>query len=143
MTLPKIAISSNSLGKSHAGHGIFRKMEAANAHGFEGMELAFECLEFHSKTLADDVNISSRENCLRASARSIYEKSVSPSLPLIALNPFGAYDGLSSAAEIDARLQDAKLWCQLCEIMRVPILQVCKHNEIYLSSILYRPNYVY
>jgi 4-hydroxyphenylpyruvate dioxygenase len=136
MSLPKIAISSNSLGKSQAGHDIFRKMEVANFHGFEGMELAFECLELHSKTLANDANISSREDRLRAAARSIYEKSVALSLPLIALNPFGAYDGLITAAEIDVRLQEAKLWCQLCEILHIPILQVCEHEEICLSSTL-------
>ncbi|KAF9890138.1 hypothetical protein FE257_006299 [Aspergillus nanangensis] len=119
MTGIKIAIASNSMGKSAAGHSILRKLEAARSHGFEGVEIAFECLEAHATSFS-----GSRAESLRAASRDVAAKAASLSLTLIALNPFGAYDGLKDAAEVASRLEEAELWCQLCQIMRIPIFQI-------------------
>jgi 4-hydroxyphenylpyruvate dioxygenase len=118
----RVAISSNSLGKSAVGHGIHRKLEAAKAHGFEGVEVAIECLEAHAALLATK---KTRPERLRAAALDVYQKASTLSLDLIALNPFGAYDGLISPSDVNARLQEAELWCQLCQIIHIPIFQVC------------------
>lgn len=117
----KVAVATNSLGKSAAGHTIHRKLEAAKAHGFDGVELAFECLDAHAATFTSP---ELREDRLRAAAHDIYGKSSSLGLELIALNPFGAYDGLKDPHDVGVRLQEAELWCQLCQIMHVRIFQV-------------------
>ncbi|KAJ5949078.1 hypothetical protein N7454_000662 [Penicillium verhagenii] len=122
MSTIKVAIATNSLGKSAAGHTIYRKLEAAKAHGFEGVEVAFECLEAHAATLISPIT---RNDKLRAAASDVYTKANSLSLTLISLNPFRDYDGLKSTQEVDARLEEAELWCELCQIMHIPIFQIC------------------
>ncbi|KAJ5631410.1 uncharacterized protein N7484_011510 [Penicillium longicatenatum] len=122
MSTIKVAIATNSLGKSAAGHSIHRKLEAAKSHGFDGVEVAFECLDAHAATFTSP---TTRSEKLRAAASDVYSKANSISLSLIALNPFRDYDGLKSTEEVDARLQEAELWCQLCQIMRIPIFQIC------------------
>ena len=117
----KVAVVTNSLGKSVAGHTIHRKLEAAKTHGFNGVEVAFECLDAHAATLASS---ETRQDRLREAARDIYKKASSLGLELIALNPFGTYDGLKDARDVELRLQEAELWCQLCQIMHVGIFQV-------------------
>ena len=44
----RVAICSNSLGRFAAAHDILCKLEAAWAHGFDGVEIAIECLEAHA-----------------------------------------------------------------------------------------------
>lgn len=119
MSKIKVAVASNSLGKSAAGHSILRKLDAARSHGFEGVEVAFECLEAHSTSFS-----GSRSDALKAAAHDIATKANRLSLSLIALNPFGAYDGLTSPTEVEDRLKEATLWCELCQIMSIPIFQV-------------------
>lgn len=122
-TRVRIAIATNALGKAAAGHHIYRKLEAARKHGFEGVEVAFECLEGH----ADSAQFSqegSRADRLRAAARDVIAKASAQKLEIIALNPFMAYDSLEAEGDISSRLEEAELWCQLCQILRAPIFQV-------------------
>jgi 4-hydroxyphenylpyruvate dioxygenase len=127
MSTIKVAIATNSLGKSAAGHTIHRKLEAAKYHRFDGVEVAFECLDAHAATFT---SLATRSEKLRAAASDVYSKADSISLSLIALNPFRDYDGLKSTQEVDARLQEAELWCQLCQIMRIPIFQVSSLHDL-------------
>ncbi|KAJ5363577.1 uncharacterized protein N7496_009290, partial [Penicillium cataractarum] len=122
MSTVKVAIATNSLGKSAAGHTIHRKLEVAKSYGFDGVEVAFECVDAHAATFS---SLKSREDRLRAAASDIFTKASSLSLSLIALNPFGAYDGLIAAQDVEDRLVEADLWCQLCQIMHIPIFQIC------------------
>lgn len=121
MTRFMVAVASNSLGKSAAGHTIFHKLKVAKSHGFDGCEVAFECLDAHAATF---VSLETRAARLREAARDVYKRASSLCLSLIALNPFGAYDGLKDPDEVDSRLEEAELWCQLCQIMHIPIFQV-------------------
>ncbi|EXJ69753.1 uncharacterized protein A1O5_06824 [Cladophialophora psammophila CBS 110553] len=120
----RVAIATNALGKSVAGHDIYSKLVAAHAHGFDGVELAFECLEVHAST-SQFAEKDSREGKLRLAAKDIERKASALSLEIIALNPFGAYDGLRDQGDIESRLREADLWLQLCEILGAPILQMC------------------
>lgn len=134
-----IAIATNAVGKAVAGHTIDRKLAAVKQHGFDGVELAFECLENHA-TLDKFNGISVRAGRLRAAAADIRSKASALSLEIIALNPFGFYDGLVEPADIEERLQEAELWLQLCQILDAPILQVgpfCLRSD-YLTEIEYR-----
>lgn len=123
MSATKVAVATNSLGKSVAGHAINRKLQAAKAHGFDGVEVAFECLDAHAATFT---SLEIREHRLRAAARGVYATASSLGLKLIILNPFGAYDGLKDSRDVDVRLVEAELWCQLCQIMHIGIFQVCQ-----------------
>ena len=117
----RVAIASNSLGKSAAGHTINRKLEAAKAHGFDGVEVAIECLDAHASSSPTHTSRAAR---LRAAAADVRRKATELGLSLIALNPFGAYDGLTDPGEIKTRLDEAELWFQLCALMDIPIFQV-------------------
>jgi 4-hydroxyphenylpyruvate dioxygenase len=123
MTFPKVAIATNSLGKSSAGHAILRKLEAAKSHGFDGIEVAMECLEAHAASFSLHY---SRQCRLYAAAADVSRKAGELGLHLISLNPFGAYDGLTRAEEIESRLQEAELWFNLCQLMHISIFQVCR-----------------
>lgn len=116
----KVAIASNSLGKSASGHTLLHKLESAKSHGFDGMEVAIECLEAHASSFPQ----SSRASRLRAAAADTERKAQELSLVLIALNPFGAYDGLIDPIEVESRLEEAELWFDLCRLMRISIFQV-------------------
>lgn len=120
MTSIKVAIASNSLGKSTSGHTLLHKLETAKLHGFDGVEVAIECLEAHASSFSQ----SSRASRLRAAATHVDQKAQDLSLSLIALNPFGAYDGLVNPVEVESRLEEAELWFDLCRLMRIPIFQV-------------------
>ncbi|KAJ5987933.1 hypothetical protein N7481_003143 [Penicillium waksmanii] len=128
MSIIKVAVATNSLGKSAAGHTIHRKLQAAKTHGFDGLEVAFECLEAQAATYP---SLQSRKDRLLAAAEDIYKAAKSLGLELIALNPFGAYDGLKDPHDVNIRLQEAELWCQLCQVMHIDILQssrrICAH----------------
>ncbi|RVX75784.1 hypothetical protein B0A52_00140 [Exophiala mesophila] len=120
----RIAIATNALGKAVSGHTIETKLEAVKRHGFDGIELAFEDLESHT-ALDKYGGLSGREDRLRAAAADIKSRASALSLEIIALNPFGFYDGLIEPADIEERLQEAELWLQLCQIVEAPILQIC------------------
>lgn len=119
---PKIAIASNALGKSAAGHSILAKLEAASKHGFEGAEVAMECLDAHATSVFGHLPV--RPARLRAAAADVRKKADALGLHLVALNPFGAYDGLRSPMDADARLAEAELWFDLCVLLRVDIFQI-------------------
>lgn len=139
----KIAIATNSLGKSAAGHGIIRKLEVAKAHGFDGVEVAIECLEAHATNFVKE---GARANRLRAAANDVFITASALSLSIVALNPFGAYDGLTDELDIASRLQEAELWLQLCLLMRAPIFQVYQprcHLELPLILSIQIPSCIY
>lgn len=119
----RIAIATNGLGKSRAGHCIRRKLKVAKRHGFDGVEVAFECLEAHSQS-PTFASHGTRPECLIAAARDIRKAATELSLEIIALNPFGAYDGLADEKDVEERLNEAEFWLQLCDILQAPILQV-------------------
>lgn len=119
----RIAIASNALGKSSAGHDIHTKLVAAKAHGFQGIELAFECVEAHASSVRP-LNDDSRAAQLQAAAGDIQKMASRLSLEIIALQPFGSYDLLTQEEDIKSRLEEASLWLRLCQTLRSPILQV-------------------
>lgn len=125
----RIAVCSNGLGKSRAGHEIRTKLQAARRHGFEGVEIAFECLDSHSQSPAFASHDTGPAR-LRAAARDVREAATELSLEIIALNPFGAYDGLADEGDVKERLEEAELWLQLCDILQAPILQVRRDDRI-------------
>ena len=120
----RVAIGTNALGKPGAGHDIGTKLEAAKRQGFQGVEVAIECLEAHSNTDDFSNNSMGREERLKAAASDIHKRARAFDLQIVALNPFGAYDGLVEEEDIVSRLQEGKLWIELCNALHAPILQI-------------------
>jgi 4-hydroxyphenylpyruvate dioxygenase len=119
MGVNRIAIATNALGKSAAGHSIRRKLQAASDANFEGVEVAIECLEAHANTAG-----GYREDNMRWAATDIRSIASNLSLTIVALNPFAAYDALREENAVESRLKEAQLWLDLCKIMHASILQV-------------------
>ena len=123
----RVAIATNALGKSAAGHDILTKIKVAKIYGFEGIEVAFECLETHALTSTFN-HLATRSEKLQASAGEICDLATNLSLKIISLQPFGFFDALTESHDIESRLVEAELWLQLCDIMRAPFLQVSWHG---------------
>ncbi|CAH0019992.1 unnamed protein product [Clonostachys rhizophaga] len=119
----RLSVATSSLGKTAAGYHIRQKLRAARAQGFDGVEVAFDCLEGHA-LLEPFASEDSRASRLLAAAQDIYTLASAESLEIIALTPFGAYDALEHPDDVQDRLQEAELWLQICEKLRAPILQV-------------------
>jgi 4-hydroxyphenylpyruvate dioxygenase len=84
------AIASVSLGRASAGHELREKIQQAAKYGFEGIEIFYECLEYHAKDLTGG---TSNVNLIEA-ARDIRRMCHYASLVVIVLQPFGYYEGL-------------------------------------------------
>ncbi|KAJ5213774.1 hypothetical protein N7449_000943 [Penicillium cf. viridicatum] len=80
------------------------------------MEIVIECLEAHASSFSQ----SSRASRLREPRLMLIKGRKT----LVALSLFGAYDGLINVAEVDSRLEEAELWFELCQLMRIPIFQI-------------------
>lgn len=119
----RVAIATNAMGKSAAGHDILTKTKAAKIHGFDGIEVAFECLEAHALSMNFN-HLAIRSEKLKASAHEVHRLTKDLSLEIVSLQPFGFFDALTESHDIETRLQEAELWLQLCDIMEAPILQV-------------------
>lgn len=137
----RIAIGTNALGKPGAGHDIESKLAAAKKYGFDGVEVAIECLNAHAE-LDLFSSYDSWPSRLRAAAADIYDRASARGLEIVALNPFGAFDGLSNEQDIVSRLEEAELWLQLCDELHAPILQViyvdCQTREPALTLLIDR-----
>lgn len=120
----KVAIGTNAMGKPWSGHDIGTKLEAAKRHGFDGIEVAIECLDSHSKTAAFSKYGPTRAGLLLAAATDIYERANALGLEIVALNPFGAYDALVKEEDVVSRLEEGELWLQVCTRLHSPILQI-------------------
>lgn len=119
----RVAIATNSLGKPRAGHTIEQKLQAVRKYRYDGIEVAMECLEVHSQA-SEFAHHSSRRDRLLAAASDIHKKAANLSLEIVALNPFGAYDGLANEGDVEERLKEGTLWLQICDALHCPILQV-------------------
>jgi 4-hydroxyphenylpyruvate dioxygenase len=120
----RLAVCTNSLGKTQAGHTIDVKLKAAKRHGFEGVEVAMECLELHAGSPQFGV-YGSRPDRLKAAAKDIRGMASALSLEIIALNPLGGLDALVNVEDQEERFIEADLWLQLTQLLDTPILQVC------------------
>ncbi|TKX18517.1 hypothetical protein C1H76_9306 [Elsinoe australis] len=112
-------ISSMSLGRAWI-HGMRTKLEQAAKHGFEGVEIFYEDLEY----LAESLPAGKTGQGLRDAARSVRKMCDEFGLVIINLQPFSQYDGLRDRSKHAARLDELKFWFQLAQIMRTDLIQI-------------------
>ncbi|PNS14107.1 hypothetical protein CAC42_6620 [Sphaceloma murrayae] len=96
------------------------KLEQAAKHGFEGVEIFYEDLEY----LAASLPSGKTDQGLREAALSVRSMCDELELVIINLQPFSNYDGLRDRTKHAARLEELKLWFDLAQIMRTDLIQI-------------------
>ncbi|TVY84444.1 3-dehydroshikimate dehydratase [Lachnellula suecica] len=118
------AISSMSLGRAWL-HKLPNKLDQAQVHGFEGIEVFYEDLEYLAR---EERGITSNETPtpeaqIRA-AYTIKKLCDERNLTIIGLQPFMHYEGLLDRAEHAQRIEKMKLWFKLAKILGTDIIQI-------------------
>lgn len=116
----KPAIASMSLGRCYAGHSLETKFKAARDAGLSGIEMFYEDLADLASTLPSHPSPSSHIHA----AQYIRSLSSYYALPIIACGPFFCEEGLLSPSAWKSKLQDLRLWFQVCRILGTDIIQI-------------------
>lgn len=115
----RLCISSMSLGRAWV-HDLSGKLDQAARYGYEGIELFYEDLEYHAKTLPGG---ATHENQILA-ALDIRQMCVDRNITIINLQPFAQYDGLVDRSKHDERIQELHRWFELCATLGTDLIQV-------------------
>ncbi|KAI7972477.1 hypothetical protein EIK77_008940 [Talaromyces pinophilus] len=120
------AISSMSLGRAWANHSINEKIAQAAAHGFEGLEVFFEDIDYLARDLSGvhSNDIPSAFPYQLEAAKRIRSICDEHSLQVVCLQPFMFYGGLKDRTEHQKRLDTLKEWFQLVKILGTDLIQV-------------------
>lgn len=114
------AITTVSLGRA-CFHDIREKLFQASRHGFEGIELFYEDIEYLARTFPGDL---SRENLLEA-ARQIKTISNNLGLTILNLQPFMFYEGLIDRAEHERIINEkVPLWFDILQILEADTILI-------------------
>ncbi|GAB7349873.1 hypothetical protein MBLNU459_g0569t1 [Dothideomycetes sp. NU459] len=115
----KLCISSMSLGRAWV-HDLPGKLDQAARYGYEGIELFYEDLEYHAKTLPGG---ATHENQVLA-AEEIRQMCAERNITIINLQPFAQYDGLRDRSRHDERIQELHRWFELAATLGTDLIQV-------------------
>ncbi|KAK9358986.1 xylose isomerase-like protein [Lipomyces starkeyi] len=114
-----ISIASLSLGRaSH--HDLAKKIHAASAAGFQGVELFYEDIEFHAKQYSDN----SFEESILKSAKVFKDLCDECNLKVLVLQPFMNYDGLLDPVEHAQQIVKIKLWFKIAKAAGTDLILV-------------------
>lgn len=113
------AIASMSLGRAWV-HGLPAKLEQARKHGFAGIELFYEDLEYVARTIDEKV----LPETLVEAARIVRKLCDDGGLEIIALQPFMHYEGLRNRDWHVERVAEMKLWLRLAKILGTDLIQI-------------------
>ncbi|KIW08180.1 uncharacterized protein PV09_01111 [Verruconis gallopava] len=113
------AIASMSLGRAWV-HDLPAKLDQAKKHGFEGIELFYEDLEYIAKGIDEKIM---PETLIQAShlVRNLCDER---GLEIIALQPFMHYEGLRDREWHAQRVVEMKLWLKLARILGTDLIQI-------------------
>jgi 4-hydroxyphenylpyruvate dioxygenase len=127
------AISSMSLGRAW-NHDIAPKLAACARHGYKGIELFYEDLEYTARSLPPSYPASARhtsfpnstewEEQQLAAASYIRQLCDINRLDIICLQPFMHYEGLLDRSEHEKRITKLKLWFLLAKRLRTDLIQI-------------------
>ncbi|KAF9075984.1 xylose isomerase-like protein [Rhodocollybia butyracea] len=115
MPVIKSAISSLSLGRAEVGHSLPTKLRSARAAGFHGVEISFFCLSEFSKLFGITLKEAARQT------RVLLDEL---DLEAVSLSPLMNFEGQIDRAAHAERLNEGKLWLELCHLLRAPFLQI-------------------
>jgi 4-hydroxyphenylpyruvate dioxygenase len=122
-----------SLGRAYAGHSLAHKLQCAAKHGFEGVEIFYEDLEYLAKEQTSSTvsaqsldraeDNPSREQLL-AAAKIIHDICLQNDLVIIGLQPFLFYEGLVDRNEHAAMIGKLHLWFEIVKILGTDVIQI-------------------
>lgn len=115
----KSSIASMSLGRAWV-HELEPKLDQATKQHFEGIEIFYEDLEYHTKSL---FGTASDENLVKG-AEDVRRLCEERHLTIIGLQPFLHYEGLLDLEEHDRRIIKLKLWFQIVKALETDIIQI-------------------
>ncbi|KAJ3536232.1 hypothetical protein NM208_g6815 [Fusarium decemcellulare] len=115
------ALLSASLGRAWL-HDFADKARQAAHHGFEGIEIFYEDLEYQAKKLHDAETPDSTQ--LLNAASYIRELLDDLGLVVIGLQPFLFYEGLIDRDEHASLIEKAKLWFKIAWSLKTSTIQI-------------------
>ncbi|MCJ1257922.1 hypothetical protein MMC24_005750 [Lignoscripta atroalba] len=108
-----------SLGRAWV-HQLPVKLDQAAAHGFQGVEIFYEDLEYLAREQSGGLTT---QNQLKA-AHIIRQLCDERDLEIIGLQPFLFYEGLLDREEHEAMIQKMKVWFQIAKILGTDVIQI-------------------
>lgn len=114
------AIATVSLGRASAGHSLFEKIKQAAAHSFKGVEVFYECLEHHARTLPGGL---SNDNLLLA-AQQTKRLCGRLGVAVVCLQPFTSFEGLESPQARAAAFEKLQFWFRLAHALGTDLIQI-------------------
>ncbi|KAF5568754.1 3-dehydroshikimate dehydratase [Fusarium napiforme] len=115
------AILSASLGRAWL-HDFANKAKQASEHGFQGIEVFYEDLEYEAKRL-HSVETPSNDQIL-AAASHIRELLDGLKLTVIGLQPFLFYEGLKDREQHARLIEKIRLWFKIAKILGTNTIQI-------------------
>ena len=115
------AIMSASLGRAWL-HDFEEKVKQASKHGFKGIEVFYEDLEYLTKKL-HNTEEPTNEQILNA-AEHANQLLDAAGLTVIGLQPFLFYDGLLDRQQHAKLIEKIKLWFQIAKRLRTNTIQI-------------------
>jgi 4-hydroxyphenylpyruvate dioxygenase len=118
------AIASMSLGRAWV-HDIEKKIKAASASGFKGLEIFYEDLEYltYPSALSPDAPTPSPAQLLNA-AKRIRQLCDDNNLTIIGLQPFLFYEGLRDRQQHDRLIEKLHVWFDIVDILGTDMIQI-------------------
>lgn len=113
------AIASLSLGRAWV-HELPQKLDQAKEHGFKGIELFYEDLEYVAREIDEKVLLETLVDAARVVRRLCDDRD----LEVIALQPFMHYEGLRDREWHAERVKEMKLWLKLAGILGTNLIQI-------------------
>ncbi|KAK8075622.1 hypothetical protein PG997_010285 [Apiospora hydei] len=122
----RLAITSMSLGRSHAGHSLSHKLDMAQAYGYKGIELFHEDLADMAQQLGhhDPNNTNTAEENELEAASLIRQMCRARDLTILCLQPFAGYEGLVDRAGHARRLDQLRSWFRLAKALGTDMVQI-------------------
>ena len=120
-----------SLGRAYAGHSLAHKLQCAARHGFEGVEIFYEDLEYLAKeqqlptsSSAQKADDSPSREQLLAAAEVVHGLCQQNNLAIIGLQPFLFYEGLVDPKEHAAMIRKLHLWFEIVKVLGTDLIQI-------------------
>lgn len=140
----RLSISTMSLGQSYAGHSLEQRLDQAAKHGYQGIELFYDDLEYIAQTLplmppssqtTDSTSIPTTilmgapttaptDSQLVRAAALVRAMCAKRRLTVICLQPFRHFEGLISRDARTNRLVELRLWCRLAGIIKTDLILI-------------------
>ncbi|KAG9726917.1 xylose isomerase-like protein, partial [Aureobasidium melanogenum] len=119
------AIASMSLGWAWV-HDFEKKMTAASASGFQGMEIFYEDLEYFAKSLdpSADQNATPPPIQLVTAAKKVKTICDQNGLRIIGLQPFLFYEGLRDRQQHARLIEKLHVWFDIVDALDTDIIQI-------------------